>query len=65
MYVQSMKLLTMFSIFRYKAYKEGLSKLLTKSEHEYYDFQLKNNMNNMKKSWGLLKEIINNRKLKL
>ena len=64
LYVQSIKLPTMYNIFKYKEYKKLLSKLLKKSEREYYDSQFKNNINNMKKSWVLIKEIINKQKSK-
>ena len=46
----------------YKKYKNKLNYLLTKSEREHYQTLLKNNANNMKKSWKILKEVINKKK---
>ena len=52
----------MYNIFKYKEYKKVLNKLLKKGEREYYDSRFKNNINNMKKSWVLIKEITNKQK---
>ena len=44
--------------------KKPISKEEQFEEREYYDSQFKNNINNMKKSWVLIKEIINKQKSK-
>ena len=44
--------------------KKPISKEEQFEEREFYDSQFKNNINNMKKSWVLIKEIINKQKSK-
>ena len=46
----------------YKNYKNKLNRLLVKAERDHYEQLLKDNQNNMKKSWQILKEVINKRK---
>ena len=46
----------------YKKYKNKLNNLLTKAERDHYQSLLENNQNNMKKSWKILKEVINKKK---
>ena len=46
----------------YKKFKNKLQGILYKSEKEYYEKLLKENENNLKKSWRILKEVINKKK---
>ena len=47
---------------QYKSYKNKLNRLLNKAERDHYQNLLQNNQNNMKKSWRILKEVINKKK---
>ena len=49
---------TRYNETKYKVYKSKLNGLLRKSEREHYVF-FEENKHNLKKSWSLLKEIIN------
>lgn len=46
----------------YKNYKRYLRKLLRKTEREYLHQQLTDNKNNLRKSWQIIKNVINKRK---
>ena len=46
----------------YRKYKSRLQGLLIKAEKNHYDKMFKENQNNLKYSWKILKEIINKRK---
>ena len=46
----------------YKTYKNKLNRILTKAERDHYQSLLQQNQNNMKKSWRILKEVINKKK---
>ena len=46
----------------YKRYRNTLTKLITEAERTHYDLLLKENKHNLKKSWTVLKEIINKKK---
>ena len=48
--------------YNYKRYRNKLNKLLLDAERNHYNDILNNNKNNMKKSWKILKEIINKKK---
>ena len=50
---------TRYNKTKYKEYKNKLNGLLRKSEHEHYATLFEENKHNLKKSWSLLKEIIN------
>lgn len=45
----------------YKNYKKQLKTLLRSAEKEHYDLLFRINQNNLKKSWGLIKEILNHK----
>ena len=47
---------------QYKKYRNLLHVLLRKSEKDYYDTLLRNNINNIKNSWRIIKDIINKKK---
>jgi hypothetical protein len=47
------------NLLLYKQYRNKLNHLLRSSERQYYDNLLKSNKHNMKKTWNVLKEIIN------
>ena len=44
---------------RYKIYRNKLKHILIKEEKRYYANLLKSNKNDMKKTWPVLKEIVN------
>ena len=46
----------------YRKYKNKLNALLSKAEREHYHTLLQKNLNNMKKSWTILKDAINRKK---
>ena len=48
---------------QYKKYRNNLNKLLYLAEKTHYDDLIATNKNNMKKSWQILKEIINKKKI--
>ena len=50
---------TRYNETKYKVYKCKLNGLLRKSEREHYATFFEENKHNLKKSWSLLKEIIN------
>ena len=52
----------MLNLNRYKEYKTLLSNLMKKSERQFYDEQFNANVHNFKKSWNLIKDIINRKK---
>jgi hypothetical protein len=62
LYVKSSKSPTPQNISKYKSYKSQLSKLLKQSERDYYDSLLKENKNNLRNMWNILKEVINKKK---
>ena len=47
---------------QYKKYRNQLNKLLNLAEKSHYDKLISDNKNNLKKSWQILKEIINKKK---
>ena len=46
----------------YKKYRNKLNKLIHLAEQHYYEARLEENKNNLKRSWLILKEILNNRR---
>ena len=48
--------------FKYKRYRNKLNKMLSDAERSHYSDMLNENKSNMKKSWRILKEIINKKK---
>ena len=47
---------------RYKIYKRNLGKIIQKAERDHYDDLLKQNQQNSKKLWSILKDVINKKK---
>ena len=47
----------------YKQYRNKLNKLLFEAEKEHYETLLNENKNNLKKSWRILKDVINKKKV--
>ena len=47
---------------QYKNYKNKLTKLTKFAEKKYYQDKLEINRRNMKKTWGIIKEVIQCRK---
>jgi hypothetical protein len=50
------------NVNRYKRYRALLNKLLRQSERNYYANKIEMNKNNMRKSWEIIKTIINQKK---
>jgi hypothetical protein len=50
------------NIDNYKKYRNKLSKILREAERKYYNTQLEDNKQNVKRSWKILKDIINRKK---
>ena len=46
----------------YKKFRNKVNRLILKAEKEYYDRIFKENSDNLKKSWRILKEVINKKK---
>ena len=59
LYVKFLKHPTMENKSLYKQYKCQLRSLLQKCERDHYNFLLIQNKNNMRKSWGIIKEVLN------
>ena len=64
LYCPFRRLPTTYSKVIYKQYRQNLNKLLRKAERNYYDFILKQNQNNIKMSWQIIKQVINKNKYK-
>ena len=65
MYLNSIQIKSSFNVLKYKSYKNRLTKIIEKEERNYYANLLKNNKNNMKKTWAIMKSIVNRNKNKL
>ena len=59
LYIKYIRQHTRYNETKYILYKSKLSGLLRKSEREHYTTLFEENKHNLKKSWSLLKEIIN------
>jgi hypothetical protein len=59
LYIRSRKYPTNENVNSYKDYRALLNKLLRKKERDHYDNILKQNQNNLRKSWQIIKQIIN------
>lgn len=59
LYVLSLKYPTLHNQNTYKQYRNKLRSILQKCERKYYDTIFAQNKNNLKKSWSLIKEVIN------
>jgi len=59
LYVKSIKHPSMQNKLDYKEYKSKLHRLLQKSEREHYDSLFSQYKNNIRKSWDLIKNVLN------
>ena len=53
---------TVYTENNYKNYRNELHKLLKNADRSYYNEQILTNKNNIRKTWGIVKTIINNNK---
>ena len=60
LYKISMKYDTSFNKITYTQYKNKLTTKLRKTEKEYYKCLLETNKNNLKKTWSIIRSVINN-----
>ena len=51
-----------YNVTKYSEYKKNLCRLLKTAEKEYYDNLFKRYKNNLKKSWDIIKSVINRKK---
>ena len=59
LYVRYLRNPTQENIEIYKVYKRNLQRLLRLSERKYYEEFIHDNKNNVKKLWGIIKQVIN------
>ena len=64
LYCTSNKHPTENNIAIYKKYKNKLSSFLKIEETIFYQYQITNNNNNLKKVWAIIKKVINKNKSK-
>ena len=62
LYVNSLKRPSVYNINKYKVYKRNLQRLLRVAERNHYDKLFKESTSNIRKSWKILKGIINRNK---
>ena len=62
LYLKSIKNKTMHNELEYSRYKKILKKLMSRAEKDHYEDIFKKNIHNLKKSWSIIKEIINRKK---
>ena len=55
---------TAYNITRYKQYRNLTTKLLKQQEKDYYQSQIVDNKNNLRKTWMIIKQVINQNKIK-
>jgi hypothetical protein len=55
----SKKFPTVYNINKYKQYRNKINSIIQKAEKDHYDYNFKLNQTNIKKSWCLIKELIN------
>lgn len=53
-----------YNHYVYKSYRNRLNSVIRQAEKDYYHDELQRNRSNMRKSWDILKSIINKRQLK-
>jgi hypothetical protein len=63
LHTKSLRYPTLTNINLYKQYKNKLTRILRNTERHYYMEQFGKCQNNMKKSWELIKTVINKRKI--
>ena len=59
LYIKSIKHPNLFNINNYKKYRNKLHSILRKYERDYYDQLLSLNKSNLRKSWQIIKDVIN------
>ena len=64
LYVLSRKYPTVLNINRYKEYKTILNNQIKRCEKDHYDKRFAMYKNNLRKSMALIKELINNKKVR-
>ena len=62
MYISYQKCGSSYNEIKYKDYKNKLNKLIKLAEKKYYQDKLEINKSNMKKTWGIIKEVIGKNK---
>ena len=62
LYVISLKHPTMYNVHKYKQYKNKLTSILKLEEKNFYQRQIIDNKNNLRKVWAIIKEVINKNK---
>ena len=62
LYIKSIKTKCAHNETKYKTYRNKLKQILYKAEKEYYSNLISANKSNMKKTWSILKDIINKKK---
>ena len=62
LFVRAMNSKSEQHIEEYKYYKKCLNRLIRTMERDHYDDLLNENKGNLKKLWGILKNVINNKK---
>ena len=59
LYFKSIKNPTLVNLKIYKNYRNHLNSLLRRAERQHYSIQFQQNQNNLKRSWSLIKDVIN------
>ena len=62
LYRISLKHPTTFNIYKYKQYKNKLTSILKYEEKQFYQRQIIENKNNLRKVWAVIKQVINRNK---
>ena len=62
LYYKSLKVKTAYNELMYTTYRNKLKKILMKEEKRYYSNLLNANKSNMKKTWSIIKQIINKKR---
>jgi hypothetical protein len=62
LFAKSKKHPTEQNLKNYKLYRNKLNSLLRKSERDYYHCAIENNKSNLRKSWNILKNVINKKR---
>ena len=63
LYLISLKHPTLYNISKYKQYKNKLVSLLKIEEKHFYQSQIVQNKNNLRKVWTIVKEVINKKRI--
>ena len=54
---------TVYNVTQYKRYRNMVTKLLKQQEKEYYQSQIVDNKNNLRKTWMIIKKVINQNRI--